>query len=115
MGLGGQRHVPLYLPPEKEPLYIIQYAGWAPGQVWTGAKIVALTGIRPPDRPAGSKSLYRLSYPGPLIGPLTEGNNRRVENNGKKLNHLLSSSSSSSNKDEMGVLKIISVVGHIYV
>jgi hypothetical protein len=25
------------------------------------------TGIRSPDRPAGSESLYRLSYPGPLF------------------------------------------------
>ena len=26
------------------------------------------TGIRSPDRPAGSESLYRLSYPGPRSG-----------------------------------------------
>ena len=30
-----------------------------PGQVWTGAKNLAATGIRSPDRPARSKSLYR--------------------------------------------------------
>jgi hypothetical protein len=29
-------------------------------------KNVALTGIRSPDRPARSESLYRLSYLGPL-------------------------------------------------
>jgi hypothetical protein len=40
--------------------------GWvAPGPVWTCTKILASTGIRSPDRPARSQSLYRLSYPGP--------------------------------------------------
>ena len=32
--------------------------------VWTGAENIDPTGIRSPDRPARSKSLYRLSYPG---------------------------------------------------
>jgi hypothetical protein len=35
----------------------------APGPVWTGAENLAPTGIRSPDRPARSQSLYRLSYP----------------------------------------------------
>jgi len=40
--------------------------GWAgPGPVWTGAENLASTGIRSPDRPARSESLYRLSYLGP--------------------------------------------------
>jgi len=48
--------------PGKEPVPILQEAGWAPGPVWTGGK------SRPhrdsiPDRPARSQSLYRLSYP----------------------------------------------------
>jgi len=33
-----------------------------------GAENLAPTGIRFPDRPARSKSLYLLSYPGPLYG-----------------------------------------------
>jgi len=46
--------------PGKEPVPILQEAGWAPGPVWTGGK------SRPhrdsiPDRPARSQSLYRLS------------------------------------------------------
>ena len=50
------------LPPGKDPVPILQEAGWAPGPVWTGEK------SRPrrdsiPDRPARSQSLYRLSYP----------------------------------------------------
>jgi hypothetical protein len=34
-----------------------------PGPVWTGAKDFSPTGIRSPNRPARSQSLYRLSYP----------------------------------------------------
>ena len=51
---------PLFTP-GKDPVPILQEAGWAPGPVWTGGK------SRPhrdsiPDRPVHSKSLYRLSY-----------------------------------------------------
>jgi len=46
----------------KDPVPILQDAGWAPSRVWTGGK------SRPhrdsiPDRPARNQSLYRLSYP----------------------------------------------------
>ena len=52
---------PAALYPGKDPVPILQEAGWAPGPVWTGGK------SRPhrdsiPDRPARSQSLYRLSY-----------------------------------------------------
>jgi hypothetical protein len=49
--------------PGQDPVPIVQEAGWAPGPVWTGAENLAPTGIRYPDRPARSKSLYRLRYP----------------------------------------------------
>jgi len=49
----------------KEPVPILQEAGWAPRPVWTGAENLAPTGIRSPAHPARSQSLYRLSYPGP--------------------------------------------------
>ena len=52
--------------PNKEPVSIVQ-TSWAPRPVWTGAENLAPTGIRSPDRPGRSESLYRLSYPGPLI------------------------------------------------
>jgi hypothetical protein len=48
--------------PGKDPVLIVQEAGWAPGPVWTGAENLASTGIRSPDRPAHSQSLYWLSY-----------------------------------------------------
>ena len=53
---------PLFTP-GKDPVPIVQEAGWAPGPVWTGAENLAPSGIRSPDRPARSQALYRLSYP----------------------------------------------------
>jgi len=43
------------------PLY--RRLGGPPGLVRTGAENLAPTGIRSPDRPARSQSLYRLRYP----------------------------------------------------
>jgi hypothetical protein len=59
----GQPHAPTAFYPGKDPVPIVQEAGWAPGTVWTGAENLAPTGIRSPNRPARSQSLYRLSYP----------------------------------------------------
>ena len=47
----------------KGPVPIVQEAGWAPVPVWTGAENLVTTGIRSPDRPARSQSLYWLRYP----------------------------------------------------
>jgi len=52
----------LLFTPGKDPLPIVQKAGWVPGPVWTGAEILASTGTRSPNRPARSQSLYRLRY-----------------------------------------------------
>ena len=49
--------------PGKDPVPIVDEVGWAPGPVWTGAENLSPTGIRSPDRPARSQSLYRLHYP----------------------------------------------------
>ena len=54
-----------FTPGERDPVPIVQEAGWAPEPVWRGAEILALTGIRSSDRAVRSESLYRLSYPGP--------------------------------------------------
>ena len=48
--------------PGKDPVPIVQKVGWAQKPVWTGVENLAPTGIRSPDRPARSQSLYRLSY-----------------------------------------------------
>ena len=59
----GQCHSRPLITPGKEPVPIVQEAGWAPGPVWTGMENLAPTGIRSPDRPAHSQSLHRQSYP----------------------------------------------------
>ena len=59
----GQRHAPAALYPGKDPVPIVQEAGWAPRPVWTGAENLAPTRILSPVRPARSQSLYRLRYP----------------------------------------------------
>jgi hypothetical protein len=64
-GVGGQRHVPVAFTSGKDPVPIVQEAGWAPGTVWIGAENFAPNGIRSPDLPVRRESLYRLSYPGP--------------------------------------------------
>jgi hypothetical protein len=58
----GQRHTPAAFYPGKDPVPIVQEAGWATGLVWTGAENLAPTGIQSPDYPACSQSLHRLSY-----------------------------------------------------
>jgi hypothetical protein len=49
-------------PREIDPISILREAGLVPGQVWKGEKYLASTGIRSPNRPARSESLYRLTY-----------------------------------------------------
>jgi hypothetical protein len=61
-GVRSQRHAPTVLIPGKDTLPTVQEAGWAPGPIWTGAENLTHTGIRSPDRPTRSQSLYRLSY-----------------------------------------------------
>jgi hypothetical protein len=56
-GLGGHHHAPAALTPRKR--LGTHYIGG-----WLGPRAgLAPTGIRSPNRPARSKSLYQLSYP----------------------------------------------------
>jgi hypothetical protein len=57
----GQHHAPAAFNPGKEPVPIVQEAGWAPEPVWIGGKNLA------PDLPARNESLYRLSYRGSVM------------------------------------------------
>ena len=64
-GVDGQRHAPGRFTPRKEiryPLY--RRLGGPLGRSGRIRKISPPTGIRSPDRPARSESLYRLSYSG---------------------------------------------------
>ena len=47
--------------PGKDPVPILQEAGWAAEPVWTGGKFLPHRDSIP-DRPARIQSLYRLSY-----------------------------------------------------
>jgi hypothetical protein len=55
---------PLFTP-GKDPVPIVQEAGWAPGPFWTGAENLAPTEIRSPDRPARSSVAIPTELPGP--------------------------------------------------
>ena len=46
MEVGGQPHAPAASTPGKDPVPIVQEAGWAPGPVWNFAENLAHTGIR---------------------------------------------------------------------
>ena len=54
----GQCHAPAALPRERDPVSMVQGAGWAPAPFWTNKENPAPTGIRFPDRPTRSESLY---------------------------------------------------------
>ena len=58
--------------PEKDPVPILQEAGWAPGPFWTGRKSRPLRDLIP-DRPARSQSLYQLSYPAHFLSNINRG------------------------------------------
>ena len=51
--------------PGKDPVHIVQEAGWAPGPVWTGTENLAPTGIRSPFLPACSPVAIPTELPGP--------------------------------------------------
>jgi hypothetical protein len=58
---------PLPVYPGKHPVPLVQEAGWAPWPLSTCVKNLASTGIRSPDSPARSETLYRLRYRGSQI------------------------------------------------
>ena len=57
---GWSSSLPDALPRERDPVPIVQEAGWASRPVWTGAENLTPTRIRSPDRPDRIESLYRL-------------------------------------------------------
>ena len=61
MGVGWSAASPSHFTPGKDPVPIVQEAGWAD---LDGCGKSRLTGVRSPDRPARSESLYPLRYPG---------------------------------------------------
>jgi len=65
MGVGVERHAPAALPPGKTRYPLYRGLARPLGRSGRMSKISPPTGIRSPDRPARSESLYRLSYRGP--------------------------------------------------
>jgi len=65
-GVGGQRHAPAALPPGKTRYQLYRRLGGPQGRSGLVRKISPPAGIRSPDRPASSESLYRLRYRGPF-------------------------------------------------
>ena len=65
MWVGGQHHAPAALPPQERPgTHCV--GGWVgPRAGLDGCGKSSNTGIRSPELPARSESLYRLSYRGP--------------------------------------------------
>jgi hypothetical protein len=61
-----QYHAPAAFILGKDPVPIVQEAGWVPKPVWIGAENLAPPGFDLRNLPALSESLYRLSYPGSL-------------------------------------------------
>ena len=59
MGVGGQRHAPAALPPRRTRYPLYRRLGGAQGFL-DGCGKSRPSGIRSPDRPARSESLYRL-------------------------------------------------------
>ena len=64
-GGGWSTPHPGHFNPGKDPVPIVEEAGWAPEPVWMGAENLVPSGIRSLDRPAHSRSLYQPRYPGP--------------------------------------------------
>ena len=64
VGVGGHYQDPGRFIAGKDPVAIVQGAGWASGWHGRPEKISPPAGILSPDRPTHSESLCRLSYPG---------------------------------------------------
>ena len=67
MEMGGQHHAPAALPPGKTRYPLYRRLGGLQGRSGRVRIISPLTGIRSPDRPSCSESVYRLSYRSPLL------------------------------------------------
>ena len=66
----GQRHPSAAPYPRKDPVPIIQEAGWALGPVWTGAENLAPSGFDPRTiQPEGSRYTDYATLPNTLNVP----------------------------------------------
>ena len=91
--------------PRKDPVPILQEAGWAPGPVWTGGKSRSHRESIP-DRPARSSVAIPTELPGPLPPPTHTHIYRERE---RKINSELENLAMNTASDEL-VLIWLSIV-----
>ena len=71
----GQHQAPATLPLGKDPVPIVQEAGWAPGPVWTGTENLAPTGIQSQTiQPVASRYTDYATRPTPSCSSKYYGN-----------------------------------------
>ena len=101
--MSGQQHAPAALYPWKDPVPLVQEAGWVTGPVWTGGKSRRHRDSIP-GRPARSQSLYRLSYRAHRKEgrKVNKGANERNEWNEVRKNDFQAAFPSSLHSEEAG-------------
>ena len=103
-----------FFTPGKDPVPIVQKAGWAPGPVWTGAENLASTGIRSPDRPARNQSLYRLSYPAHFCIEWTEKKKDLTTEGKKRKPKSRKRKTAVSSEWKINKIELLRNTGHAY-
>jgi hypothetical protein len=71
MGGGWSASRPGRLYPEKDPVTVVQEAGWAPGPVWTGAEDLAPPGFDLRTVQPVASRYTDCAFPAPLNIPQT--------------------------------------------
>ena len=93
MAVDGPHRSPSALPRVKTRYPLYRRLGGTLGPVWTGVENLASTGIRSPDRPARSESLYGVSYHG------SHNNNNNNTSNNNDINNEGDTSNNRSDWD----------------
>ena len=89
-GMGGQRPAPASLPPEKTRYLLYRTSGGSQGRSGRVWKISPPTGIRSPDHPVRSESLYRLRYSGPFLDRFSKNSHITFDENPSSVRRVVS-------------------------
>jgi hypothetical protein len=65
--VSGQHHAPAAFTPGKDPVPIVQEAGWAPEPVWIGAENLVPPGFDPPTLQPVASRYTDYAIPAPLL------------------------------------------------